>query len=125
MTRGASASRSAAAAFAGLIVGVMVTTVAAVVLFMDRTHTVHTYPGPAHDIYAASVKEVRSPMNSGHHEVWLGRLDGGDVGRGHVVPIPLGWGVEPRIDWEPDVVVLHFEPGGEIRVPMTMVVDHR
>ncbi len=42
-----------------------------------------------------------------------------------VVAIPLGWSIEPRIDWEPDVVVLRFEPGGEIRVPMTMMVDSR
>ena len=105
--------------------GFVVTTVAAVGLFMDRTHTVRTYPESPPGIYAASVKEVRSPMDSGHHEVWLGRLSGGDVNRGHVVPIPLGWGTEPRIEWNPDTVVLRFEPGGEIRVPMTMVYDIR
>ncbi|MQY21419.1 hypothetical protein [Nocardia macrotermitis] len=109
----------------GLVVGVLVTSVAAVALFMDRVHTLRTYPAPTPSVYAASVKEVRSPMDSGRDEVWLGRLDGGEVVRGHVVPIPLGWGIEPRIEWRTDVVVLRFEPGGEIRVPMTMVIDRR
>lgn len=62
---------------------------------------------------------------SGHHEIWLGPSAAGQVPRGHVVAIPLGWGIEPRIEWNRDVVVLRFEPGGEIRVPMAMVLDHR
>ena len=111
--------------FTGLVAGALVTTVAAVVLFMDRTDTVRTYPASPPGIYAASVKQVRSPMDSGHYELWLGRLDGGEVRRGHVVPIPLGWSSDPRIEWNPDTVVLRFEPGGEIGVPMSMVVDLR
>ncbi|WP_433711280.1 hypothetical protein ACQP2U_34205 [Nocardia sp. CA-084685] len=39
--------------------------------------------------------------------------------------VPLGWSAEPRIEWSQDVVVLVFEPGGEIGVPMKMVLDTR
>ncbi|WP_156959308.1 hypothetical protein [Nocardia sp. BMG51109] len=108
----------------GVVGGVVVTTVAAVALFMHRTHTVQTYPAPTGD-YAAAVKRVHSPMDDDRYEVWLGRLAADDVPRGHVVTIPLAWSTEPRIDWNQDTVVLHFEPGGEIRVPVTMVLDTR
>ncbi|MFI6365869.1 hypothetical protein ACIBG0_24290 [Nocardia sp. NPDC050630] len=42
--------------------------------------------------------------------------------RGHVVTVLLGWSAEPRIEGSQDAVV---EPGGEIRVPMKMVLDMR
>ncbi|MFE3752812.1 hypothetical protein ACFXO9_00745 [Nocardia tengchongensis] len=109
---------------AGLLGGVLVTSVAAIGLFMHRIETVRADPAPD-GTYAAAVVRVHSPMDIDSYEVWLGRLSGGEVPRGHVVPIPLGWGTEPRVDWTPDTVVLHFEPGGEIRVPMTMVLDTR
>ncbi|MFE3029626.1 hypothetical protein [Nocardia tengchongensis] len=109
---------------AGLLGGVLVTSVAAIGLFMHRIETVRADPAPD-GTYAAAVVRVHSPMDVDSYEVWLGRLSGGEVPRGHVVPIPLGWGTEPRAEWTPDTVVLHFEPGGEIRVPMTMVLDTR
>ncbi|MFE2999698.1 hypothetical protein ACFXG4_32455 [Nocardia sp. NPDC059246] len=126
---GVNARRSARRPFLGLIVGlvggVAITTVAAAGLFMHRTDTVQTYPASSADSYAAAVKRVHSPMDLDRYEVWLGRLVDGGVPRGHVVTIPLAWSTEPRIDWNQDMVVLHFEPGGEIRVPMTMVLDTR
>lgn len=109
---------------AGLLGGVLVTTVAAIGLFMHRNETVRADPAPD-GTHAASVVRVHSPMDIDRYEVWLGRFSGGAVPRGHVVPIPLGWGTDPRVDWTPDTVVLRFEPGGEIRVPMTMVLDSR
>ncbi|MGW4118095.1 hypothetical protein [Nocardia sp. NPDC004711] len=126
---GVNARRSAGRLFLGLIVGlvggVAITTVAAAGLFMHRTDTVQTYPAWSADNYAAAVKRVHSPMDLDRYEVWLGRLVDGGVPRGHVVTIPLAWSTQPRIDWNQDMVVLHFEPGGEIRVPMTMVLDTR
>ncbi|MFJ1461111.1 hypothetical protein [Nocardia sp. N2S4-5] len=110
---------------AGLVAGVVVTTVAAIGLFMHRTETVHTYPQSPPGGYAAAVKRIHSPMDIDRYEIWLGPSAGDDVPRGHVVAIPLAWSTEPRIDWTPDTVVLSFEPGGEIRVPMTMVLDKR
>lgn len=104
--------------------GMVVETVAAVGLFMHRTETVHTYPAPDSG-YAAAVRRVHSPMDSDRYEIWLGPFANGGVPRGHVVTIPLGWSTEPRIDWNRDAVVLHFEPGGEIRVPIEMVLDTR
>ncbi|MFE3794493.1 hypothetical protein KHQ06_30180 [Nocardia tengchongensis] len=109
---------------AGLLGGVLVTSVAAIGLFRHRIETVRADPAPD-GTNAAAVVRVHSPMDIDTYEVWLGRFSGGEVPRGHVVPIPLGWGTEPRVDWTPDTVVLHFEPGGEIRVPMTMVLDTR
>ncbi|MFE4462443.1 hypothetical protein ACFROC_34255 [Nocardia tengchongensis] len=109
---------------AGLLGGVLVTSVAAIGLFMHRNETVRADPAPG-GTYAAAVVRVHSPMDIDRYEVALGRLSGGAVPRGHVVEIPLGWSTEPRAEWTPDTVVLHFEPGGEIRVPMTMVLDTR
>ncbi len=108
----------------GLISGALVTIVAAVSLFMHRTDTVRTYPAPR-STYAAAVKRTHSPIGIDSYEVWLGPFIDGGVPRGHVVTIPLGWSTEPRVDWNHDMVVLNFAPGGEIRVPMAMVVDTR
>jgi hypothetical protein len=108
----------------GLIPGALMTVMAAVGLFMHRTDTVRTYPA-LNDTYAAAVKRIHSPMDIDAYEVWLGPLVDTGVPRGHVVTIPLGWSIEPRIDWNEDMVVLHFTPGGEIRVPMAMVLDNR
>ncbi|MTE13707.1 hypothetical protein [Nocardia aurantiaca] len=110
---------------AGSVGGAIVTTVAAIGLFMHRTDTIQTYPASSAGNYAAAVKRVHSPMDIDRYEVWLGRLVDGGVPRGHVVTVPLAWSTEPRIDWNQDMVVLHFQPGGEIRVPMTMVLDDR
>ncbi len=108
----------------GLISGALATIVAAVSLFMHRTDTVRTYPAPR-STYAAAVKRTHSPMDIDSYEVWLGPFSDGGVPRGHVITIPLGWSTEPRIDWNHDMVVLNFAPGGEIRVPMAMVLDTR
>ncbi len=111
---------------AGVFVGAVVTTVIAIALFMHRTETVHTYPAsPRGGGYAAAVKRVHSPMDLDSYEIWLGPYLDDDVPRGHVVAIPLPWSTEPHIEWTPDTVVMRFEPGGEIRVPMTMVLDNR
>ncbi|WP_159842873.1 hypothetical protein [Nocardia sp. CY41] len=64
-------------------------------------------------------------MDIDAYEVWLGPLFESGVSRGHVITIPLGWSTEPRIDWNRDMVVLRFDPGGEIRVPTAMVLDTR
>ncbi|MGY5307869.1 hypothetical protein [Nocardia gipuzkoensis] len=108
----------------GFIPGVLVTIVAAVGLFMHRTDTVRTYPA-LNDTYAAAVKRSHSPMDIDSYEVWLGPMSDGGVPRGHVITIPLGWSTEPLIDWNQDMVVLRFTPGGEIRIPMALVLDNR
>ncbi|WP_280312264.1 hypothetical protein [Nocardia abscessus] len=108
----------------GFISGVLVTIVAAVGLFMHRTDTVRTYPA-LNETYAAAIKRIHSPMDIDAYEVWLGPLVDTGVPRGHVIAIPLGWSIEPRIDWNENMVVLHFTPGGEIRVPIAMVLDTR
>ncbi|MGW4242488.1 hypothetical protein [Nocardia sp. NPDC004722] len=110
---------------AGSIGAVVLTVVAAITLFMYRTETVQVYPLPSGATYTAAVKRVHSPMDSGRYEVWLGRPVGDEVPRGHVVAVPAGWSSHPRIDWTVDEVVLDFDPGGEIRVPMSMVIDTR
>ncbi|MGY1899162.1 hypothetical protein [Nocardia gipuzkoensis] len=106
----------------GFIPGVLVTIVAAVGLFMHRTDTVRTYPA-LND--TAAVKRSHSPMDIDSYEVWLGPMSDGGVPRGHVITIPLGWSTEPLIDWNQDMVVLRFTPGGEIRIPMALVLDNR
>ncbi|WP_281877478.1 hypothetical protein [Nocardia sputorum] len=108
----------------GISVGTLVTVVTAVGLFMHRTDTVRIYPA-LNDTYAAAVKRTHSRMDIDAYEVWLGPLFESGVSRGHVITIPLGWSTEPRIDWTPDMVVLRFDPGGEIRVPIAMVLDTR
>lgn len=110
---------------AGLVAGVVITTVAGVALFMHRTETLHAYPASPSNGYAAAVKRIHSPTDLDHYEIWLGPLVGDDVPRGHVVAVPPAWSTEPRVEWTPDTVVMSFEPGGEIRVPMTMVLDKR
>ncbi|MEU5693529.1 hypothetical protein [Actinosynnema sp. NPDC020468] len=91
----------------GAVLGTGLTAVAAVVLFLPTTRTVDARP-PTADLPGAYVKQDGSD-----YEVWLGPSED----HGHVVPIPAGWGHDPRLTRADGGVELEFGNGGRIFVP--------
>jgi hypothetical protein len=104
----------------GAVMGTVLTAIAAVILFLPSRNTLHATPA-AGDHPGVCVKEVDRLIGRTEYEVWLGRTDN----RGHVVPVPAGWGSDPQADFAADSVRLRFSNGGEISVPKSDYQDTR
>jgi hypothetical protein len=104
----------------GAILGTVLTVVTAVVLFIPGRTTVHSKPQSA-DGPGVFVKKVESIVGATSYEVWLGP----DDSRGHVVPIPSGWGDDPAVEFASQGTKLRFANGGEIFVPESAYLGGR
>ncbi|MGM1059663.1 hypothetical protein [Saccharothrix sp. Mg75] len=93
----------------GGVIGTGLTAVAAVVLFLPTSETIHTYEGTP-NVY---VKEESRLLGGTDHEVWLGRAED----HGFVVAVPGGWGTEPEVVRQEGGVELRFGTGRRIFVP--------
>lgn len=101
----------------GTILGIGLTTVAAVILFLPSVTTIATNEGSPNVYF-----KERSPLLGGtDHEIWLGQSED----YGHVVPVPDNWDTTPEVIRTEEGVELRFGgdgngsgiDGGRIFVP--------
>ncbi|GAA2832737.1 hypothetical protein GCM10010452_71280 [Crossiella cryophila] len=120
---------------AGAVLGTVLTVAITVALLLPVRSTVQVQSPPTavatagdYQGYALAVKRVGTMMSSGNSfEVWLGRHDGGEVSRGHVLQVPTGWRTDNglTVRWSPETVRLDFAGGGRIEVPVRVFRDAR
>ncbi|MBP2475285.1 hypothetical protein JOF53_004157 [Crossiella equi] len=122
-------------ALLGAVFGTVLTALVALALFLPVRQTVATQVPPTavaeaggYAGYALAVKRVGTFVaRGGDYEVWLGRRQGEDVPRGHVVPVPRGWQAQKSVTarWGAERVVLEFAGGGRVEVPVQLIRDTR
>lgn len=96
----------------GVVAGVLLTAVTALVLFLPLGTTISSRP-PDGAVPGVFVKRYSSLVGGERHEVWLGQVE--DLG--HAVEIPAGWGTDFETRPQDGGLELAFASGGRILVP--------
>lgn len=133
--RGAGCLLKLSLVLAGAVLGTVLTVVVTLALLLPVRTTVQLQSPPTavaaaggYEGHALAVKRVGTLVSGGRSfEMWLGRRDGDEVPRGHVVEVPQGWRTDVglTVRWAREAVRLEFAEGGRIEVPVRVFRDSR